>query len=576
MRNKIFGEPVILVVDDQATDIRILTEAVRDLGQVYFAIDGCSALEAARRWRPDVVLLDIQMPGMNGFAVCKALKSDPKTCDSAVIFVTSHTQTENELRALDYGGVHFLQKPLNIPVARAHIKAHIALRSEAKKLANHDALTGLPNRTLLYDRTDQAMQQARHSGGQVALLIIDLDNFKAINDAVGHAIGDGVLQVIATRLNDYVRSIDTVSREGGDSFMVLMPEVENFDAVGDFSAQLLSIISKRICVEDLYYEVSASIGIGLFPDDSDTLESLYWHADTAMYQAKQQGRNRYCFFSAEIEISMRARHRLELSMRSALEDGDFQVFYQTKVDARTRQVVGIEALVRLCSSGVVVLPNQFIPLAEETGLIIPIGEFVLRQACYDTKSLFERGHAIPVSVNISAKQFQVRSFLETVKAVLEESGLEPNMLELEITEGVLVQDIHTTCETLSALRGMGVRISVDDFGTGYSSLAYLKRFPVDTLKIDQSFVRTMMEDKSDAAIVATIIKLAQVLGLELVAEGVETEEQAQALLLLGCHVMQGYLYCHPIPFLGLSVLLEKANGGDRQGPALAHEKGPAQ
>ncbi|MEB0039499.1 EAL domain-containing protein [Pseudomonas sp. MH10] len=556
MRNKIFGEPVILVVDDQATDVRILTEAVRDLGQVYFVTDGRSALEAARRWRPDVVLLDIQMPDMNGFAVCKALKSDPKTCDSAVIFVTSHTQTENELRALDYGGVHFLQKPLNIPVARAHIKAHIALRSEAKKLANHDALTELPNRTLLHDRTDQALQQARHSRGKVALLLIDLDHFKAINDAVGHAIGDAVLQVVATRLKEYVRVIDTVSRQGGDSFMVLMPELENFDAVGDFSAELLSIISKRIYVEDMHYDVTASIGIGLFPDDSDTLESLYWHADTAMYQAKQHGRNTYCFFSAEIETSLRARHQLELSLRSALEQGDFRVFYQSKVDARTCQVVGIEALVRLCSNGVIVLPNQFIPLAEETGLIIPIGEFVLRQACYDAKSLSDRGHAIPVSVNISAQQFQVHSFLDMVKAILSESGLEPNMLELEITEGVLVQDIDITCETLAALRGMGIRISVDDFGTGYSSLAYLKRFPVNILKIDQSFVRTMLEDKSDAAIVATIIKLAQVLGLELVAEGVETEEQAQALLSLGCHVMQGYLYCRPIPFSGMSVLLD--------------------
>ena len=556
MRDKIFSDPVILVVDDQATDVRILTEAVRDLGQVHFATDGRSALDAARRWRPDVVLLDIQMPGMNGFAVCKALKSDPKTCDSAVIFVTSHTQTENELRALDYGGVHFLQKPLNIPVARAHIKAHIALRREAKKLANHDALTGLPNRTLLHDRTEQALQQARHSRGQVALLLIDFDNFKALNDAVGHSIGDAVLQVVATRLRECVRPIDTVSRQGGDAFMVLMPEVENFDAVDSFAADLLSVISKRIYIEDIHYEVTASIGIGLFPDDSDTLESLYWHADTAMYQAKHQGRNCHCFFSAEIEISMRARHQLELNMRSALEHGDFQVFYQSKVDARTRHIVGMEALVRLCISDVMVLPDQFIPLAEETGLIIPIGEFVLRQACFDAKSLFDRGHAIPVSVNISARQFQVQAFLGMVKAILGETGLEPTLLELEITEGVLVKDIDSTCETLSALREMGVRISVDDFGTGYSSLAYLKRFPVDVLKIDQSFVRTMLQDKSDAAIVATIIKLAQVLGLELVAEGVETEGQEQALLLLGCYVMQGYLYCRPIPFFGLSLLFD--------------------
>lgn len=555
MRDNLFSEPVILVVDDQATDVRILTEAVRDLGQVHFATDGRGALEAARRWRPDVVLLDIEMPGMNGFAVCKALKSDPKTCDTAVIFVTSHTQTENELQALDYGGVHFLQKPLNIPIARAHIKAHIALRREAKKLANHDALTGLPNRTLLHDRTEQALQKARHSHGQVALLLIDLDNFKALNDLAGHSVGDALLREVANRLEHCVRPIDTVSRQGGDAFMVLLPEVDSVDAVGDFAADLLLLINRPVDVEGPPYEISASIGIGLFPDDSDSLESLYWHADTAMYQAKQQGRNRYCFFSPEVEVSMRARHQLELNMRSALEHGGFQVFYQSKVDARTCRVVGMEALVRLFSGGVMVLPDQFIPLAEETGLIVPMGEFVLRQACFDAKSLFDRGHAIPVSVNVSARQFQVPSFLGMVKTALSESGLEPGLLELEITEGVLVKDVGSTCEILSSFRELGIRVSVDDFGTGYSSLSYLKRFSVDVLKIDQSFVRSMLEDKSDAAIVGTIIKLAQALDLDLVAEGVETQEQALALLSLGCHVMQGYLYCRPMPFSGLAAVL---------------------
>jgi diguanylate cyclase (GGDEF)-like protein len=543
MRGNIFSEPVILVVDDQATDIAILTEAVGDLGQIHFATNGRLALEAARRWRPDVVLLDIEMPGMNGFAVCKALKADPKTCDTAIIFVTSHTQTENELQALDYGGVHFLQKPLNIPIARAHIKAHIALRREAKKLANQDALTGLPNRALLHDRTEQALQKARHNHGQVASLLIDLDNFKALNDRAGYSVGDEVLRQIANRLERCVRPIDTVSRQGGDAFMVLLPEVNTVAAVGDFATELLLLINRPVEIEDRAYDVSASIGIGLFPDDSDSLESLYWHAETAMYQAKQQGRNRYCFFSAEIQISMR-------------DEGAFQVLYQTKVDARTRLVVGMEALIRLCSSGgVTILPSQFIPLAEETGLIVPIGEFVLRQACFDAKALFERGYAIPVSVNVSVLQFQDPSFSGMVKAVLNDSKLEPWLLELEITEGMLVKDIDSTCETLAALRVLGIRISIDDFGTGYSSLAYLKRFPVDVLKIDQSFVRTMLEDKSDAAIVATIIKLAHVLGLDLVAEGVETQEQAMALSSLGCHIMQGYLYCRPVPFSGLAAVL---------------------
>jgi len=558
MREKLFSpEAVILVVDDQATDIKILSEAVRDLGLVYFATSGPAALEAARRWRPDVVLLDIEMPGMNGFAVCKALKSDPKTCDAAIIFVTSHTQTENELRALDYGGVDFLEKPLNVPVARARIKAHMAMRNEAKMLASHDALTGLPNRMLLQDRTEQALQNARRSSCRVTMLLLDLDNFKTINDSIGHTVGDAVLREVADRLKSCASAVDTVSRQGGDEFIILLPEVDGFDAAGDFAIRVLSAISAPFSIQGNRHDLSASIGISVFPDDSDDLESLYRHADSAMYQAKQEGRNRYCFFSSGIESSMRARYMLEQHMRTALEQGAFQVFYQAKVDARNKQVVGMEALIRWRNSeGNLVLPEGFISLAEETGLIIPIGKFVLLKACLDTRKLHDEGHVISVSVNISAVQFRETCFLSMVKNVLIESGLGPEWLELEITEGVLSRDIDNAFETLIALKEIGVHVSIDDFGTGYSSLAYIKRFPIDVLKIDQSFVRDMLEDKSDAAIIGAIITLAQALGLGLVAEGVETAEQAQALLAQGCHIMQGYLYCRPIPLAQMSHFLD--------------------
>lgn len=557
MHDKTFSlKPILLIVDDQVTDLRVLSTAVKDLAEVYIAQNGQQALEIARQFRPDVVLLDIEMPGMSGFEVCRALKSDPELLDAAVIFVSAHTQTADELLALECGGVDFIQKPLNVPVARARIKAHIALRKEAKRLANHDALTGLPNRILLQDRTEQALQKARRNHGRVAMLLLDLDNFKVINDSMGHSVGDLVLQEVASRLSRSLRLEDTVSRQGGDEFILLLPEVVSFDAVGDFAERVLATISSPFSIQANRYDLCASIGISVFPEDSCDVESLYRHADAAMYQAKLSGRNRYCFFSSHIESSLRARHLLERHMRSALEEGVFEVFYQAKIDARYHRIIGMEALIRWRNhDGVLISPADFIPLAEETGLIIPIGKYVLLQACKDTRVLREQGHDISISVNISAVQFREASFLDMVKSILVESGLEARFLELEITEGVLAREIDNARETLFLLKNLGVRISIDDFGTGYSSLAYLKRFPIDVLKIDQSFVRDMLTDKSDSAIIEAIIKLGQALGLELVAEGVETQEQADTLLRQGCQIMQGYLYCRPIPFSQISSFL---------------------
>lgn len=564
MHRKIFGlEPVILVVDDQTTDIRMLSEAVRDLGNVQLATDGRSAILAARRWGPDVVLLDIEMPGMNGFEVCKALKSDPKTCDAAVIFVTSHTQTENELRALDYGGIDFLQKPLNIPLARARIKAHIALRNEAKKLANHDALTGLPNRFLLQDRIEQALQNARSSHGQVAMLLIHLDNLKAISDSFGQSVSDELLREVSSRLTACSQAVGTVSRQRGEEFIILLPDVNGVDAIGALTMRLLSAVSAPFSIQANRYDLSASIGISVFPDDSHNLDSLYQHADSAMCQARQEGRNRYRFFSSDIESSIRARQLLEQGMRNTLEHGLFDVFYQAKIDARDNRVVGMEALIRWRDGdGNFIPPMDFIPLAEETGLIIPIGQFVLLKACMDAKKFYDQGQVIPVSVNISAVQLQEESFLGMVTNILADSGLSPELLELEITEGVHASPLYNTRETLIALRARGVRISIDDFGTGYSNLTYLKRFPIDVLKIDQSFVKDLLVDKSDEAIIAAIIAFAEALGLELVAEGVETCEQAATLRSLGCNIMQGFLYSRPIPFSLMSTFLAEAVTND--------------
>jgi diguanylate cyclase (GGDEF)-like protein len=448
-------------------------------------------------------------------------------------------------------------------LARARIKAHIALRNEAKKLANHDALTGLPNRFLLQDRIEQALQNARSSHGQVAMLLIHLDNLKAISDSFGQSVSDELLREVSSRLTACSQAVDTVSRQRGEEFIILLPDVSGVDAIGALTVRLLSAVSAPFSIQANRYDLSASIGISVFPDDSHSLDSLYQHADSAMCRARQEGRNRYRFFSSDIESSIRAKQLLEQGMRNTLEHGLFDVFYQAKIDARDNRVVGVEALIRWRDGdGNFIPPMDFIPLAEETGLIVPIGQFVLLKACMDAKKFYEQGQVIPVSVNISAVQLQEESFLDMVMSILADSGLSPELLELEITEGVHASPLYNTRETLIALRALGVRISIDDFGTGYSNLTYLKRFPIDVLKIDQSFVKDLLVDKSDAAIIVAIIAFAEALGLELVAEGVETCEQAATLRSLGCNIMQGFLYSRPIPFAHMSTFLAEAATND--------------
>lgn len=549
--------PIILIVDDQPSDLMILSDAVHDLGEVYIASNGAMALEIARLHRPDLILLDIQMPGMSGFQLCRAIKADPKLCDAAILFVTAHTQAENEIKALELGGIDFIEKPLNIPVVQVHVRAHLNLRQQAKRLAYYDELTGLPNRNLLHDRAEQALQKAQRSQGKVVLLMLDLDNFKSINDSVNHAVGDAVLSEIARRLTHVSRGIDTVSRRGGDEFVILLSEVTRLDVISDFVTRVLEVIASPMYIEEKRYDLTASAGISVFPDDSEDFVSLYRHADTAMYQAKKRGRNRYSFFSQSLENISRARYVLEGQMRSALEQGEFEVFYQTKYDAQQRTICGMEALLRWRKrDATLVSPGEFIALAEETGLIVPIGRFVLNQACKDTKQLLNLGLDVPVSVNISALQFREESFLSMVKEALQRSALPPCMLELEITESVLADDIKMASTVLNELKVMGVSIAIDDFGTGYSSLAYLKNLPINVLKIDQGFVHDMLTDSSDAAIIEAIVRMSQALGFALIAEGVEQQEQSNTLLALGCSVMQGFLYCRPMPFAVLCEFLQ--------------------
>jgi diguanylate cyclase (GGDEF)-like protein len=428
-------------------------------------------------------------------------------------------------------------------------------RERARHLANHDQLTGLANRLLFSDRLSQAVAAARRNRHKLAILFLDLDGFKMINDTLGHMVGAGLLRSIAGRLTAGVRSSDTAARLGGDEFAVLLTHLPDELGAAKAAGKILESMAKPMLLKDHSFVMTASIGISTFPRDGVEPAELVKKADTAMYYAKQRGRNRYEFYNKDMNTAVLRRVALESRLRTALDDENLLVYYQPQVDVRRTKIVGAEALIRWNHPDLgLVSPAHFLPLAEESGLIVPIGEWVLRTACQQNANWQQMGHSgFRVSVNVSSRQFQEPEFAKLVCAVLQETGLHPESLELEITESNLLQDVETTMNMLRTLKQLGIRLAIDDFGTGYSALAYLKRLPVDVLKIDQSFVRALTTDPSDAIITETVIRMAQGLNLTTIAEGVETREQLHLLLSYGCARMQGYLFGKPVPpdvFLG--------------------------
>ncbi len=423
-------------------------------------------------------------------------------------------------------------------------------RTEAhlNHLANHDALTSLPNRTLLYDRLGQALIRIRWRQRLVAVLFVDLDHFKQINDTLGHSTGDLLLKAVSERLSRCVRGGDTVARLGGDEFVIVLDDVADAQDVSPIAQKILGAFVTPIQIDGRELFMTPSIGISVYPNDGEDPETLLKNADIAMYRAKEQGRNTYQHFSPTMNARSFERLALATSLRHALEREQFVVHYQPQVDLATGRITGMEALVRWHHPDWgLVAPGKFIPLAEETGLILPIGEWVLKTACAQNKAWQQAGHPpLRVAVNISARQFKRQDLVATVGRVLAATGLGAQHLELELTEGLIMDNAEYTIATLSELHRMGVWLSIDDFGVGYSSLSYLKRFPVHSLKIDQSFVRDLTTDEGNAAIVRAILTLARSLKLSVVAEAVETIEQLRFLQALSCDQVQGYLFSPPV------------------------------
>jgi len=662
--------PVVLVADDDLTHLLVAEEVLQQAGfRVVTATDGRQALELFDKVKPDIVLLDVEMPGLNGFDICKAIRFKEVGRETPIILITGLEDDRSVNRAYDLGATDFVNKPIAWSVLphriRYVLKASMSLNdlrglisavpdlifivnadgeaqedqigqqktfnsngeitaypckddplatecvrkaletglpqvyehgvpgqsvfletrfiardknsvlalvrditqkkeSEAKilDLAYFDGLTRLPNRQLFSDSLDHTIRVAEREKQGFSIFFIDLDQFKRINDTLGHSVGDSLLEGVAERLDHCAKSIVCpespslgpegkirLARLGGDEFGIKLYGVDSASAVEGFASDVVSAMNTPFTCDGHQFVVTPSIGVAIYPQDGDTREALLMNADSAMYRAKKAGRNNYKFHSETMRVRSLSRLNLEGEIRAAVEEEQFELYYQPKVNVTTGAVVSAEALLRWNHpERGMVSPAEFIPVAEETGLILPLSQWVLKEACQQVRKWWEGpSHGIPVAVNISSYHFYADCLIQDVFNAISAAGIEERYLELEITESMLLRNVEETIVALKTLREAGVRLSVDDFGTGYSSLSYLKRFPIDTLKIDRSFVENLHRDPDDAAICAAILAMAQQLGLNVVAEGVELEEQLEFLSGHGCDEIQGYLFSKPVP-----------------------------
>ena len=543
---------LVLVVDDDRSTRNTLRHTLsRDGFRVEEAENGAHALLLLKRIQPDVILMDALMPVMDGFTTCARLQEQHNGNAIPVLMITALEDNLSVERAFAAGASDYIPKPIHFAVLSQRVRRIVdANRTEQRirHLAYNDPLTDLPNRALFFRQLERCIEQARQSGEVIAVLFLDLDRFKNVNDSFGHEVGDRLLVAVAQRIRRSVRSVDCIARLGGDEFSVVLAEMTSPNAAATAAQNISRALSTPFRIDGHDIFVSTSIGISLYPHDGIDAGALLKHADTAMYRAKK-GHYGFKFFEASMEFAVSEQMRLESDLREALSRQELEVYYQPQARLDNGLVVGMEALLRWHHpTRGPVSPAEFIPVAEETGLINPIGEWVLRTACSQLQTWLKSGMPdLRMAVNLSVRQLLQEDFSATVAQVLADTGLAPQLLELEITESTLMENAQDTLQVLQRLRSLDVRLSIDDFGTGYSSLAYLKRFPVNTIKVDQSFVRDVPHDADDAAIIKSIIALAHSLRLEVVAEGVETEAQLSFLREQSCDLMQGYLLSKPVP-----------------------------
>ncbi|WP_348696149.1 EAL domain-containing protein [Duganella fentianensis] len=554
----------ILLVDDQELSNHILSQLLASAGytDVSSTCDGASVAELHRRHAYDLIVLDLQMPDMDGFQVLEALYQIEADQYLPVLVLSAHY--DSKLAALEAGAKDFLTKPYDPGELLSRIRNLLEVRllyndtrAYGLRMASYDSLTGLPNRQLFSQSL--ATQLAAAQPHPSALLLIDLDNFTSLNDTQGYPAGDGVLRLLAQRLNRLAPPRASLARFGNDEFALLLPALEHSSDCGRIVALIKAAMHEPFPLPEGRRALSVSMGVALYPDDAVDAATLIRYANIALHQAKQSGSNQCSYFTYAMNEQAQHRYQLEQALRHACACDEFELYYQPKVHLRTGRMVGTEALLRWNRPGHgVVSPAEFIPLLEQTGMIREVGAWVIEQACRQIAQwAADDAGPLPVAVNVASHQFSTCTLVDTVAEALARHRIDPALLSLEVTETALMEDLSRTAATLSTLWAMGVRIAIDDFGTGYSSLAYLRRFPVDTLKIDIAFIRELPHNTDDAAVVRAIIAMAHSLKLKVVAEGVETAEQLTYLAEHGCDVIQGYYFSRPIPAEMMTQLLRQ-------------------
>jgi diguanylate cyclase (GGDEF)-like protein len=576
----------VMMVDDDPIMLEVVQTYLEEAGYTSFVTtsEPGQAMELFQQHRPDILLLDLMMPEVSGFDILAQIRTHEEFRYTPVIILTAESEPKAKLRALELGATDLLTKPVDPSELRLRLRNALAFKAYQDRLADFDALTGLPNRRKFHQAVDAALKGTQQSRA-CALLHVDLDRFKQINDTLGHRVGDKLLCAVAQLLDRTLCDAEAtgwpgsrepeykaaLSRIGGNGFTALLPNLHNLkkvDTAGSVARRLMTAFAEPFHIEGHELFVTASIGIAVSPTDGQDAETLLNHAEMAMYQAKQRGRKTYEFFSGEMNAHALERLTLENQLRRAVERNEFVLYYQPKVSIDSGRIIGAEALVRWKHPELgIVSPAKFIPIAEETGLIVEIGQWVLRSACAQVQAWAKLGlPPLSVSVNVSGAQFKQRKVWHAVRGALAHSALPPEQLVLELTESVLMENATDNIEMLNELKEMGLKLAVDDFGTGYSSLTYLKRFPLDQLKVDRSFVSGLPEERDSLAIVGAIIALARELNLKVVAEGVETKEQLHFLRSRACDEYQGYLCSRPAPPEAFAILIRRQS---TQRPALA-------
>jgi len=576
-------KPRVLIIDDEEQIRHLLIDV---LGSAYDCSDAGSAEEALAALSEntfDLVISDIDMGAMSGLELVPRVHS--LSPDTVVVMVSGNQDIGFAIEALRVGAFDYITKPIDLRHVEASVERalnHCNLLKEKRRykeelemllqqrtkqvdwLAYYDTVTQLPNRALFEDRLTQAVSVAKAAHQSLGVLFISLDQFKKVNDSLGHGPGDILLREFAERLKSCITKSDTVARFGSDEFALLRTQIDGTKDVIETIGSLSQVLKFSFDLPGHELFATASVGVSLFPLDGEDCQTLLKHAGAALYKAKRSGGANYQFFTADMHDLATKRLELESNLRKAIQNEEFLVHYQPRVSVDSLAIIGVEALVRWQHpQRGLISPSEFIPLAEDTGLIVPIGEWVLRTACMQGQRWRDQGFApIQIAVNISARQFHDQDFSQTVIRTLEETGLSPKCLELEVTESSIMQNAEFAAGMMSRLKGMGINISIDDFGTGFSSLASLKRLPIDALKIDKSFVREATSDPDDAALVMAIITLGHNLRLKVIAEGVETEDQLRFLQLLRCDEIQGYFFSKPLPAGTLATIFDPQINAD--------------